>query len=121
MHFAWQCPPPADPTQPTLRCSTTLTCSPFLGHRELEFHRVKAHGAVGTAEPDMSERKMEQGLLENLRELILELGKGFAFPGSQYHLEIGDKDCVTQPALIAAGLSALITGTPANDRAIFKR
>lgn len=41
---------------------------------------------------DISERDLELGLLEHLRALILELGKGFAFVGSQYHLEIGGQD-----------------------------
>ncbi len=40
----------------------------------------------------ISERKLEQSLLEHLREFLLELGKGFAFMGSQYHLEVGDQD-----------------------------
>lgn len=42
--------------------------------------------------PDMLERDLERGLLEHLRSLILELGKGFAFVGSQYHLELGGQD-----------------------------
>nr|WP_272937860.1 DUF1016 domain-containing protein [Xaviernesmea oryzae] len=42
--------------------------------------------------PAMSERELEQGLLEHLRSLILELGKGFAFVGSQHPLEIGGQD-----------------------------
>jgi predicted nuclease of restriction endonuclease-like (RecB) superfamily len=42
--------------------------------------------------PDMSERELERGLLEQLRALILELGKGFAFVGSQYPLEVGGQD-----------------------------
>lgn len=42
--------------------------------------------------PDISERDLERGLLEHLRALILELGKGFAFVGSQYHLEVGGQD-----------------------------
>lgn len=42
--------------------------------------------------PEMSERDLERGLLEHLRSLILELGKGFAFVGSQYHLEVGGQD-----------------------------
>ena len=42
--------------------------------------------------PDMLERDLERGLIEHLRALILELGKGFAFVGSQYHLEIGGHD-----------------------------
>ncbi len=40
----------------------------------------------------MQERELERGLLEHLRLLILELGKGFAFVGSQYHLEVGGQD-----------------------------
>lgn len=42
--------------------------------------------------PQMSERALERGLLEHLRSLILELGKGFAFVGSQHHLEVGGQD-----------------------------
>src|ERR1700753_4051338 len=41
---------------------------------------------------DMLERDLERGLIEHLRALILELGKGFAFVGSQYHLEGGGQD-----------------------------
>ena len=42
--------------------------------------------------PDISERELERGLLEHLRFLILELGKGFSFVGSQHHLEVGGQD-----------------------------
>jgi predicted nuclease of restriction endonuclease-like (RecB) superfamily len=42
--------------------------------------------------PEMRERDLERGLIENLRALILELGKGFAFVGSQYHLEVAGQD-----------------------------
>ena len=42
--------------------------------------------------PALFERDLERGLIEHLRALILELGKGFAFVGSQYHLEVGDQD-----------------------------
>lgn len=42
--------------------------------------------------PDILERDLERGLIEHLRNLILELGKGFAFVGSQYHLEVGGQD-----------------------------
>jgi predicted nuclease of restriction endonuclease-like (RecB) superfamily len=41
---------------------------------------------------EMLERDLERSLLENIRALILELGKGFAFVGSQYHLEVGGQD-----------------------------
>jgi YhcG PDDEXK nuclease domain len=40
----------------------------------------------------MLERDLERGLIEHLRALILELGKGFAFVGSQYPLEVGGQD-----------------------------
>ncbi|WP_247454690.1 MULTISPECIES: PDDEXK nuclease domain-containing protein, partial [unclassified Bradyrhizobium] len=40
----------------------------------------------------MLERDLERGLIEHLRSLILELGKGFAFVGSQYHLEVAGQD-----------------------------
>jgi predicted nuclease of restriction endonuclease-like (RecB) superfamily len=42
--------------------------------------------------PEMLERDLERGLIEHLRSLILELGKGFAFVGSQYHLEVAGQD-----------------------------
>ncbi|WP_116808293.1 PDDEXK nuclease domain-containing protein [Steroidobacter cummioxidans] len=42
--------------------------------------------------PDMLERDLQRGLIDHLRALILELGKGFAFVGSQYPLTIGDQD-----------------------------
>jgi predicted nuclease of restriction endonuclease-like (RecB) superfamily len=42
--------------------------------------------------PEILERDLERGLIEHLRSLILELGKGFAFVGSQYHLDVGGQD-----------------------------
>lgn len=42
--------------------------------------------------PEMLERDLERGLIEHLSALILELGKGFAFVGRQYHLEVGGQD-----------------------------
>lgn len=41
---------------------------------------------------DISERELEQSLLDHLKGFLLELGKGFAFMGSQYHLEVGGQD-----------------------------
>ena len=38
------------------------------------------------------EREIESHLLQHLKEFLLELGVGFAFVGSQYHLEIGEQD-----------------------------
>jgi predicted nuclease of restriction endonuclease-like (RecB) superfamily len=41
---------------------------------------------------EISERNLHQSLLEKLRNFLVELGIGFAFLGSEYHLEIGDQD-----------------------------
>jgi len=41
---------------------------------------------------DVVERELERGLLEHLRSFLLEPGVGFAFVGSQYHLEVGGRD-----------------------------
>jgi predicted nuclease of restriction endonuclease-like (RecB) superfamily len=38
------------------------------------------------------ERDLERGLLEHLREFLIELGKGFSFVGSQYPVEVGGED-----------------------------
>jgi len=42
--------------------------------------------------PDLLERDLQRGLIDHLRALILELGKGFAFVGSQYPIQVGDQD-----------------------------
>ncbi len=42
--------------------------------------------------PDVQERDLERGLLEQVRDFLLELGVGFAFVGSQVHLEVGGDD-----------------------------
>lgn len=39
-----------------------------------------------------NERDVEQQLTRHLTQFLLELGKGFAFVGRQYHLEIADND-----------------------------
>lgn len=41
---------------------------------------------------DAHERDLERGLLNRLRDFLLELGVGFAFVGNQYHLEVGGQD-----------------------------
>ena len=38
------------------------------------------------------ERDLERGLLLHLKDFMLELGVGFAFLGSQYHLQVGEED-----------------------------
>lgn len=41
---------------------------------------------------DISERQLEAALIERLKDFLIELGKGFAFVGQQYHLDVGDDD-----------------------------
>ena len=42
-----------------------------------------------TLADDARERALERGLTERIRDFLLEMGAGFAFVGSQYHLQIG--------------------------------
>lgn len=41
---------------------------------------------------DALERDLERALIDHIREFLLELGVGFAFVGSQYHIEVGGQD-----------------------------
>jgi predicted nuclease of restriction endonuclease-like (RecB) superfamily len=45
-----------------------------------------------TLDTEARERDLERGLLTHIRRFLLELGVGFAFVGSQYHLEVGGDD-----------------------------
>jgi predicted nuclease of restriction endonuclease-like (RecB) superfamily len=45
-----------------------------------------------TLGPEAQERDLERGLVEHVRDFLLELGVGFAFVGSQVHLEVGGED-----------------------------
>jgi predicted nuclease of restriction endonuclease-like (RecB) superfamily len=45
-----------------------------------------------TLGPKAQERDLERALLNHLRDFLLELGKGFAFVGSQYRLEVGGEE-----------------------------
>ena len=45
-----------------------------------------------TLAEDARERELERGLVEHIRKFLLELGVGFAFVGSQYHLEVEGED-----------------------------
>jgi predicted nuclease of restriction endonuclease-like (RecB) superfamily len=41
---------------------------------------------------DTEERSIEKALIDNISKFLLELGRGFAFLGRQYHLEVGNED-----------------------------
>ena len=45
-----------------------------------------------TLQKDAAERELEKGLLAHIRAFLLELGTGFAFVGSQHHIEFDDED-----------------------------
>ena len=45
-----------------------------------------------TLKKDADEKSIEEQLTKHITHFLLELGKGFAFIGRQYHLEIGKKD-----------------------------
>jgi len=45
-----------------------------------------------TLKNDADEKSIEDQLTKHITRFLLELGKGFAFIGRQYHLEIGEKD-----------------------------
>ena len=45
-----------------------------------------------TIAQDAKERELQKALLERLRDFLLELGTGFAFVGSDVHLEVGGDD-----------------------------
>jgi len=38
------------------------------------------------------EQEIEQGLIDHIQHFLVELGKGFAFLGRQYHIQVSDKD-----------------------------
>jgi len=41
---------------------------------------------------DLSEKELEDSLVENVTKFLLELGRGFSFVGKQYQLAVGGKD-----------------------------
>lgn len=45
-----------------------------------------------TLAEDHAEAELEKGLVAHIQKFLLELGVGFAFVGSQYHLEVGGDD-----------------------------
>ncbi|MEA3496703.1 MAG: PDDEXK nuclease domain-containing protein [Bacteroidota bacterium] len=45
-----------------------------------------------TLSKDANEKNIEDQLTKHITKFLLELGKGFAFIGRQYHLEVGEKD-----------------------------
>ncbi len=46
-----------------------------------------------TTQSAVYEKELEQGLLNQLQQFLMELGKGFAFIARQKHLRVEDEDC----------------------------
>jgi len=47
---------------------------------------------LGDLATDITERRLETKLIHHIRDFLLEFGKGFAFVGSQFHIEVDDQD-----------------------------
>ena len=47
---------------------------------------------VENSQGDLKERQLENALIDDIIKFLTELGKGFAFVGKQYHLEVDDED-----------------------------
>lgn len=45
-----------------------------------------------TLKGEAKEREIEQAMIDKIKNVLIELGKGFAFVGSQYKLTVDDKD-----------------------------
>ena len=41
---------------------------------------------------DAQEKDLEEALIKNITKVLLEFGKGFAYVGHQYHLEVAGED-----------------------------
>lgn len=61
-----------------------------------------------TLEPSAKETEVERALLQRLRNFLLELGKGFAFLGSQYRIEVGGDEFFIDLLFFHRGLRSLV-------------
>ncbi len=57
---------------------------------------------------DFSEKDLRKSLVKNLKEFILELGKGFTFVGDEYRLQVGNKDFFVDLLFFHRGLQCLV-------------
>lgn len=57
---------------------------------------------------DFSEKDLRKSLVKNLKEFILEIGKGFAFVGEEYRLQVGTKDFFVDLLFYHRGLQCLV-------------
>ncbi|MCH8486900.1 MAG: PDDEXK nuclease domain-containing protein [Candidatus Cyclonatronum sp.] len=57
---------------------------------------------------DHSEKDLESALVQNLKDFILEVGKGFAYMGNQYRIQVGNKDYYTDLLFFHRDLQCLV-------------
>lgn len=57
---------------------------------------------------DFNEKDLRKSLVKNLKEFILELGKGFTFVGEEYRLQVGSKDFFVDLLFFHRGLHCLV-------------
>jgi predicted nuclease of restriction endonuclease-like (RecB) superfamily len=57
---------------------------------------------------DFKEKDLRKALVKNLKEFILELGKGFSFIGEEYRLQVGNKDFFIDLLFYHRGLQCLV-------------
>jgi RecB family endonuclease NucS len=55
-----------------------------------------------------SESDLQRGLVQNLKQFLLELGAGFTFVGENYRVQVGMKDFFIDLLLYHRGLQALV-------------
>jgi hypothetical protein len=73
-----------------------LPTRPYLAHTPVRpgtgYHQRSVQLRFFTLGDDAHERDLERGLLDHLRQFLLELGVGFALVGSQYRLTVGNEE-----------------------------
>jgi predicted nuclease of restriction endonuclease-like (RecB) superfamily len=57
---------------------------------------------------DHSERDLQQGLIENLKQFLIELGRDFCFIGNQYPLQVGGRDFFLDLLFFNRALNSLV-------------
>lgn len=62
---------------------------------------------LGITKP-VVERELERRMVNQIRDVLLEFGKGFAFIGSQYPLKVGDEQYFIDPLFYHRRLRCLV-------------
>jgi len=68
------------------------TLPPLQSELAIEIMKDKYNFEFLTLGEEYKERALHLGLMEHLQKFLVELGVGFAFVGSQYHLKVGNDD-----------------------------